>query len=579
MIWERGLRRGGMALALLGLALLDGTPAAADVEVSGAVSGLWRADWSPYLVRGNLSLSSDDTLTIQPGVEVIFQGRFGFTVYGFLSAVGQGADSIVFRGPAVGRDQWVSIKFSGRNAGYSRLQRCVLSGGYRGVELDNSSPTLSECHITLMADDGIRMVGSSPQVEDCVIENVLSVGIAVTERSNPTIIDCRLFNCGDYGLGIGNLSAGTFNGLWIDRTGDHGIYLNGTGACRIQNCVVLNAGVRGISAEQSPNCEFIRNVVYRSTGPGIFVTRCDNASILGNTIWEAGNSGIQVYAGSASVLSNIIAYSNQYGLFVQGANVAPDFNDLWANRSGAYSGAVQGRSDLSQDPQLVNPALGDFHPREGSPVIDAGYPGLRDPDGTRADIGAWFFNQNHPPEITDWSPRDLDSTVGDQEIEFAVTAIDPDGHQLSYTWYLDDTRAGTGAVWRHTFNRDGQYAVKVVVDDGWYLGTTALEWHFRVYGAAVGRPPAVPAGFYVEQPYPNPFNSVLHLELFLPARTEVSAVLIDLLGRPVGRPAGLAFAQGRQTLTLNGSDLSSGPYLLKVTGAGEVRHFPVLLTR
>ncbi len=42
----------------------------------------------------------------------------------------------------------------------------------------------------------------------------------------------------------------------------------------------------------------------------------------------------------------------------------------------------------------------DFHLQEGSPLIDAGDPSIRDPDGTVSDIGAFYFNQkDHPPVL------------------------------------------------------------------------------------------------------------------------------------------------------------------------------------
>ena len=42
----------------------------------GAVSGTWTQTGSPYLIEGDIAIDNSSTLTIGPGVDVIFQGYF-----------------------------------------------------------------------------------------------------------------------------------------------------------------------------------------------------------------------------------------------------------------------------------------------------------------------------------------------------------------------------------------------------------------------------------------------------------------------------------------------------------------------
>ncbi|MBT3231719.1 MAG: T9SS type A sorting domain-containing protein [Calditrichaeota bacterium] len=54
---------------------------------------------------------------------------------------------------------------------------------------------------------------------------------------------------------------------------------------------------------------------------------------------------------------------------------------------------------LNEDPLFVNPGEGDYHLTENSPCIDTGDPDSDpDPDGTRADMGAYYFHQDVAPE-------------------------------------------------------------------------------------------------------------------------------------------------------------------------------------
>ena len=57
-------------------------------SVNGNVSGIWTTDGSPYLVTNNLILQPADTLIIDPGVEVKFDGNYRFDIFGTLFAIG-----------------------------------------------------------------------------------------------------------------------------------------------------------------------------------------------------------------------------------------------------------------------------------------------------------------------------------------------------------------------------------------------------------------------------------------------------------------------------------------------------------
>ena len=72
---------------------------------------------SPYIITGDAYIWEYDSLTIEPGVEVLFSGQHQLTINGYLHAVGTVTDSIVFRG--LDRDNpgnWLGL-----NIGYNYI--------------------------------------------------------------------------------------------------------------------------------------------------------------------------------------------------------------------------------------------------------------------------------------------------------------------------------------------------------------------------------------------------------------------------------------------------------------------------
>jgi len=57
---------------------------------------MWAKALSPYRVTGTITVPSGNTLTIEPGVDVLFDADVQFVVNGVLHAVGTPQDSIRF---------------------------------------------------------------------------------------------------------------------------------------------------------------------------------------------------------------------------------------------------------------------------------------------------------------------------------------------------------------------------------------------------------------------------------------------------------------------------------------------------
>src|ERR1700733_3169316 len=82
-------------LTLILLCFAFTTKASTNISTS-AVSGHWTLAGSPYLVFNDISIDGGQSLTIDPGVSVIFQGSYTINVYGALIAAGTGSQPIRF---------------------------------------------------------------------------------------------------------------------------------------------------------------------------------------------------------------------------------------------------------------------------------------------------------------------------------------------------------------------------------------------------------------------------------------------------------------------------------------------------
>lgn len=186
--------------------VIAGIGAAQTVVPGGNVSGNWEVAGSPYLVEGEITVPGGETLTIEPGVEVIFQGHYKFIVRGLLEAVGTAADSILFTA-ADTSEGWHSISFINAPDS-SRLSYCIIQygkaniGSYEdlhggGIYCSNSNPILS--HSTIHQNNaywnggGIYCYGSCPTISFCDIRgNSASSGggIYLLTNSDAIITDC-----------------------------------------------------------------------------------------------------------------------------------------------------------------------------------------------------------------------------------------------------------------------------------------------------------------------------------------------------------------------------------------------------
>ncbi|ACL03175.1 Fibronectin type III domain protein [Desulfatibacillum aliphaticivorans] len=154
-------------------------------------SGVWHDQGLPFVLEGNVTVRYSDrsgtpaTLTIEPGVEVLFQPGYGLTVgyyssgdfMGALYAVGTEQKPITFTSyaetPSPG--DWKGLYFSrSTDESSTALDYCNISYGgltyNANIYILNCEPPVSNCTLTHSSAYGIRLADNvTPAIEDNVI--------------------------------------------------------------------------------------------------------------------------------------------------------------------------------------------------------------------------------------------------------------------------------------------------------------------------------------------------------------------------------------------------------------------------
>lgn len=329
------------------------TSAQADhIVVSGDVSGTWSSD--TVLVAGEISIPTDGTLLIEPGVRVLFQVYCKFIVdtNATLLAIGTAQDSIRFD-EAYTDTGWNAIRFNSAFSAFSNscVSFCRLSHGKVygfGADAEGGAIYCSNSH---------------PEISHCLFDDCHSTwggAIACCNNSAPTISYNTITGCGDEGYGHGGaiycvigseplISHNTITENWTcGLSSGGGISCYNSNAIIEENLIEDNMSGIGMAIDLGYSNPLIhKNIITLSDWGGESGISCwqssptiSNNIITGNPVW--GGPGIYCYGNSdPTIINNVISNCHGYlGEALPAATVPAHKSSIRSSRTTAPTKAA-----------------------------------------------------------------------------------------------------------------------------------------------------------------------------------------------------------------------------------------------
>jgi hypothetical protein len=263
---------------------------------------------------------------------------------------------------------------------------------------------------------------------------------------------------------------------------------------------------------------------------------------------------------------------------------------------------------------FVNPGGGNFQLQAGSPCIDAGDPtSPLDPDGTIADMGAFYYDQSTSPAVVvtlvpynppiqipasggsfDFNIEVANNGVSSETFDIWTMATLPNGSEYGpiinvsdftapASWSADRDRTqavpATAPAGMYTYdayvgvypddiwNEDHFDFEKLAGDDS---GSQFLGWECwgELFENSDLTAEAIATSYTLFSAYPNPFNPATTLRYALSGAAMVKLGIYDVNGSRVTTLVNGWRDAGVHEVTFDASRLSSGVYIAKLE-AGE----------
>jgi parallel beta-helix repeat protein len=341
-IWILGLLVLGGFLGLF--IVTDQVKAPGPTYVSGLITSdtTWYFIDSPYIVTDDVTVQPGFKLTIEPGVEVKFDGTHSLIVDGTLVADGTSIDTIKFTSnsssPAKG--DWYTIRL---RTDYNLINYAEVEYASYGVfmTLFGTHNTISNSTFQYCKFDGIYITNSdNNMISNCTCSHNDRFGITIYESYGTLVDNCTIQDNNYFGI---NLNASTFTRIFdtnISYNNGKGILLySNSHNTTISGCEVGWNNNIGIDLWGALDNNIFNTTVIGNNGIGIdFHEKTRNQLIENCTVMYNNNTGIDLRGSSFVdiVGCNVSKNIGKGGIYsaepVTGINI--EASEVWNNLAG-----------------------------------------------------------------------------------------------------------------------------------------------------------------------------------------------------------------------------------------------------
>jgi len=226
--------------------------------------------------------------------------------------------------------------------------------------------------------------------------------------------------------------------------------------------------VDGFGASKVSRSLMLRGLDIRGRGRSL--------EVVNNTITTSRGAGVLVRSGEGVVVKNNIVSLCRYGVVNDGQDEpAVSYNCMFDNSDGNYVDCEAGAGAIEADPRFIDRRRENFQLGWGSPCVDVGDPASpRDPDGSRADMGAYYF----------------DHILGAPQDDFGLRILD-------FGLEVAPNPFNAATTVEYSMKSAGRVSISVVDLHGRKIAELVNGWQEAGAHRVVWNNPSSPAGMYI----------------------------------------------------------------------------------
>ncbi|MCP4313659.1 MAG: T9SS type A sorting domain-containing protein [Bacteroidetes bacterium] len=371
-----------------------------------------------YLSTGNVHIPAGDSLIIGEGVKIWMMPRASLINNGYFRISGNEArpvtidvnPNIVDDYPGPDKKKWGAIITVSTDSAI--IRHLILKNASSGEGMGNFKGAISAINSNLAlsfvqisdVQNPIWCESSIVRINSCVLSsNGTGDLINLKNCQNPIITHNNLK--GNFYEDCDGIDLDSVWGALVEHNkifsffGSNSDGIDLGEQCKeivIRHNTLLGCSDKGISVGQGSQVEVRQNLVV-DCGQGIGIKDSGSYAWINQNTLYGNRIGIACFeknlgrgGGEGQVENTIIASSGEQAILVD------SLSTLTVSYSVSDTDSLWGYNNLKVNPRFAVASNLDFYLLEDSPCVDRGTPNQQDPDGTRADIGAFIVNRIWP---------------------------------------------------------------------------------------------------------------------------------------------------------------------------------------